>query len=59
MRNERKLAKDIAEYWSNNCPDDEFYDNCMENILEEIGHTRGPIPNKAYEIWGIIEKEFI
>lgn len=59
MTNKKELAKNIGEYWINNCPDEDFYNNCMENILKEIGHKRGPIPDKAYEIWGIIEKEFI
>lgn len=56
--NKRLLAFQIGEYWDTNCPDDEFYDNCMENILLEIGHKKGPVPDIAYEIWDIIEDNF-
>ena len=55
----RNIALNIGEFWLTNCLDDDYYDNCMEEILETIGHTKGPIPDLAYEIWGIIEKEVI
>ena len=33
----KELAIEIGEYWNENCTDDDFYDNCMDEILEEIG----------------------
>ena len=55
----KELAIEIGEYWNENCTDDDFYDNCMDEILEEIGFDfEGPIPNIAYEIWNIIENKF-
>ena len=55
-----ELAKEISSFWKNNCFDEDFYDNCIESICEEIGFTEsGVIPNEVYEIWDIIEENFL
>lgn len=48
------LAYRTAEYWSNNCTDDDFYGNCMDTILGEVKD-----PDKAHEIWDIIEMKYL
>lgn len=55
-----ELAKRIAEYWKVNCTDDEFYKNCLHNIREELGETNiGVISDEVYEIWDIIEENYL
>lgn len=58
MKNE-EIADEVFECWDLNCVDDDFYDNCMESICEAIGHESGPIPQRAYDIWNIIEKKHL
>lgn len=53
------IAKEVSEYWKDNCIDEEFYDNCMDSICEEIGFESGVIPQEAYDIWNIIEQKYI
>lgn len=53
------IAKDIAEYWKDNCTDEDFYNNCIENICQELNIKSGVIPNEVYEIWNIIEREYL
>lgn len=57
--NKDKLAKEIADTWRDNCPDDDFYDNCMNTIIEELELGEGPMPDEVYEIWNIIEEKYI
>lgn len=59
-----ELAKEVSEYWKVNCIDDEFYDKCISNIMEELGDElstdkNGCVSDLVYEIWKIIEDEFI
>ena len=56
------LAKNIAEYWKENCTDtnvmsNEFYKNCINTINEELGD--GAYPDEVERVWEIIEKNFI
>ena len=53
------IAKEISDYWKKNCTDEEFYKNCMNSICEYIGFDNGIIPQEAYEIWDIIEKNYL
>lgn len=39
--------------------DDDFYDCCMESICNRLDVGVGPISNRAYEIWSIIEEEYL
>lgn len=57
--NKREIAEDVSEFWKENCCDDDFYDNCIEDICERLNVKSGPIPDEVYEIWNIIEKEFL
>lgn len=57
--NNEEIAKEVFEYWDCNCTDDDFYDNCMESICEAIGHESGPTPQRADDIWNIIEKKYL
>ena len=59
LNNLDTIAKEISEYWKNNCTDEEFYKNCMNSICEYIGFNSGIIPQEAYEIWDIIEKNYL
>lgn len=56
IRNRHIVAKEIADYWKFNCPEEDFYKNCMNEICERLGHKEGPVPDEAYEIWDIIKK---
>lgn len=57
-KEEKQFANNIADFWLNNCQDDDFYNNCMEEILIKLNHKEGPVPDKAYEIWKYIEKRY-
>ena len=39
--------------------DDVFYKNCIESICNKLEVGVGPIPNRVYEIWSIIEGEYL
>ena len=39
--------------------DDDFYDCCMESICNRLEVGVGPVSNRAYEIWSIIEEEYL
>lgn len=57
------LALEIGEYWSCNCTDDDFYDNCIENIIQELKEDAididgNVINDEVYEIWNIIEQNY-
>lgn len=39
--------------------DEDFYNNCMESICSKLEVGVGPIPDRAYEIWSIIEEEYL
>ena len=41
------------------CNDEDFYKNCMESICNKLEVGVGPIPDRAYEIWSIIEEEYL
>lgn len=39
--------------------DDDFYRNCIESICKKLEVGVGPIPDRVYEIWSIIEEEYL
>lgn len=39
--------------------DEDFYDCCMESICNRLEVGVGPVSNRAYEIWSIIEEEYL
>ena len=41
------------------CNDEDFYRECMFSICNKLNVVSGPIPNRAYEIWSIIEEEYL
>lgn len=55
-----KIAKEVSQYWKNNCTDEDFYKNCIETISIILGYDEsGIINNDVYEVWEIIKNEFI
>lgn len=57
--NNEEIAKEVFEYWDCNCTDEDFYGNCMDSICDMIGFECGAIPDRAYEIWNIIEEKYL
>lgn len=53
------MAYDIASFWSTNCFDEDFYDNCMNDICERLDVDSGVITDEAYEVWNIIEDKYL
>ena len=53
------IAGEIFNKWNNNCEDEDFYRNCIESICNKLNFDSGPIPNRVYEIWSIIEEEYL
>ena len=45
---------DIAKFKEN-----DFYDCCMESICNRLEVGVGPVSDRAYEIWSIIEEEYL
>ena len=39
--------------------DDVFYKNCIESICGKLGVGVGPIPDRVYAIWNLIEEEYL
>ena len=39
--------------------DEDFYKNCIESICNRLGVGVGPIPDRVYEIWSIIEEGYL
>ena len=39
--------------------DEVFYKNCIGSICNKLDVGVGPIPDRVYEIWSIIEEEFL
>ena len=39
--------------------DEDFYDCCMESICNRLEVGVGPVSDRAYEIWSIIEEEYL
>ena len=39
--------------------DEDFYRECMFSICNRLNIVSGPIPDRAYEIWNIIEGEYL
>lgn len=39
--------------------DEDFYDCCMESICNRLEVGVGPVSERAYEIWSIIEEEYL
>lgn len=39
--------------------DEDFYHLCMESISNRLGVGAGIIPDRVYEIWKIIEEEYL
>lgn len=55
-----ELAKEVSDYWKENCTDDDFYKNCIETLNIRLGHHESVvIHDDVYEVWEIIENEFI
>lgn len=62
-----KIAYDVASYWSHNCTDDEFSDNCMENICQIIqdehpsscGKRDDCVCMLVYNTYDIIENKYL
>ena len=55
-RSFHKLAEDlnlVKPY------DEDFYKNCIESICNRLEVGVGPIPDRVYEIWSIIEEEYL
>ena len=52
------IAGEVFKEWEY-CNDDDFYKNCMSSICDKLGVTVGPVPDRAYEIWTIIEEEYL
>ena len=62
---------DIAEFKENcliagevyhefeDCNDEDFYRECMFSICNRLNVVSGPIPDRAYDIWNIIEREYL
>ena len=57
--NNEEIAKEVFECWDCKCLDEDFYDNCMDTICDMIGFECGVIPDRAYEIWNIIEEKYL
>ena len=41
------------------CVDEDFYKNCIESICNKLEVGVGPVPDRVYEIWSIIEEEYL
>lgn len=39
--------------------DEDFYKNCISAICNKLKVGVGPIPDRIYEIWSIIEEEYL
>lgn len=39
--------------------DEDFYDCCIESICNRLEVGVGPIPNRVYAIWSLIEEEYL
>lgn len=52
------IAGEVYSEW-NDCADEDFYKNCMSSICDRLEVGVEPIPCRAYEIWGIIEEEYL
>ena len=52
------IAGEVFKEWEY-CNDEDFYKNCMSSICDKLGVTVGPVPDRAYEIWSIIEGEYL
>ena len=39
--------------------DEDFYKNCISTICNKLEVGVGPIPGRVYEIWSIIEEEYL
>ena len=54
MQNFDDIAKEIAQYWSNNCIDDEFMDCCADTLC-----ARGYDVDEIHMILNIIEEKYL
>ena len=52
------IAGEVYEEFAD-CNDDDFYRNCIESICNRLEVEVGPIPDRVYEIWSIIEGEYL
>lgn len=52
------IAEEVYQDFEN-ANDEDFYHLCMETICDRLGHVTGPIPDRAYKIWNIIEEEYL
>ena len=52
------IAGEVYREWED-CNDEYFYKNCMSSICDKLEVGVGPIPNRVYEIWSIIEGEYL
>lgn len=61
------IAYEVASYWTHNCPDDDFHDNCIENICQIIQDEHPASCGKTdictcmlvYNTWNIIEDKYL
>ena len=53
------IAGEVYNKWDGACEDEEFYKNCMSSICDKLEVESGVIPDRAYEIWSIIEEEYL
>lgn len=52
------IAGEVYKEWEY-CNDEDFYRECMFSICNKLGVEVGPIPDRVYEIWSIIEEEYL
>ena len=49
-----EVYKEFADF-----NDEDFYKNCIESICNRLEVGVGPIPDRVYKIWSIIEEEYL
>ena len=53
------IAGEVFAQWNDECDDEYFYKNCIESICDKLNIGSGPIHGRVYEIWSIIEEEYL
>ena len=53
------IAGEVFAQWNGECDDEYFYKNCIESICDKLNIGSGPIPERVYEIWTIIEEKYL
>lgn len=52
-----EIAKEVSSYWKHNCTDDDFYKNCIWDIVNRLGDNC--TYEEVNEVWEIIEKHYL